>query len=116
MIFEFSTRDRIDRPTPAPGAQRIIYPSYDPTTQARDVVALDATYAASEVTGFYFYPQALHIESWSCLRRTSRLGLLQLSFSRKPEQEYSYGVDHKPSVFSVYVYHFMTVAFIGSIC
>jgi 23S rRNA (uracil1939-C5)-methyltransferase len=48
---------------------KIIYLSCNPSTQARDVMALQDAYEASDVTGFDFYPGTLHLESLVTLTR-----------------------------------------------
>ena len=49
--------------------QRIIYLSCNPVTQARDLAALQSHYQLKSLTGFDFYPGALHVESLAVLQR-----------------------------------------------
>ncbi len=49
--------------------QSLIYLSCNPVTQARDLAALQEHYAITSLTGFDFYPGALHVESLAILER-----------------------------------------------
>ena len=53
----------------AAAPERIIYLSCNPVTQARDLASLKEKYAINSVTGYDFYPGALHLESLAILDR-----------------------------------------------